>query len=193
MRSDWPVSALAQLAAMLGNCEARWVVGGSTGLALRGAHLDRAPRDLDIYVDNDTVDLVHERLQALALDGPVENTTERYYSTLSHYRIDDTMVELVGSFRVSALECLYITEVNGFLYPNCDKIDLDGHEVPLVPLGHELIFNLLRERQDRALVAGKLIAADPLRHLPLLQRLIGRNAISNTIAEEALRLASSNS
>ncbi|WP_239614132.1 nucleotidyltransferase domain-containing protein [Cohnella mopanensis] len=192
MRRDWPMSALARIAATLDNCDARWVVGGSTGLALRGARLDRAPRDLDIYVDNDDVMSIHKKLDAYAIDGPQENTTERYHSTLSHYSISDSMVELVGSFRVSALHSMYTTEVSDFLYPYSDRVEVEGYEVPIVPLGHELIFNLLRERQDRAIVAGGLISHDPQRHLPLLQQLLGRNTITNAIAEEALRLAGVN-
>ncbi|WP_256757278.1 nucleotidyltransferase domain-containing protein [Cohnella sp. WQ 127256] len=189
MGIDLPASALARLAAMLDGCKATWVVGGSTGLVLRGAKLDRAPRDLDIYVDNASVSIVHERLSSYALDEPVDNQTERYQSILSHYNIIGTQVELVGDFRVSAYQSLYTTEVSPFLFPNSDKISVEGYEVPLVPLGHELIFNLLRDRKDRAEVVGHLIRQAPERHLPILHALLKRNSISSDIAAEALNLA----
>jgi len=188
MEGDVPFSALAQLAASLEGCEARWVVGGSTGLVLRGANLERAPRDIDVYVDQDAVPYIHARLSPYHLDGPEDNQTDRYHSILSHYRIAGTMVELVGNFRVSALQSLYVTEVNDFLFAASDKVDLDGHEIPLVPLGHELLFNLLRERKDRAAVAGELIAKDCEKQLPILQALIQRNKLSPEISVEALKL-----
>ncbi len=189
MQSDIPASALAQLTATLESCDARWVVGGSTGLSLRGAILDRAPRDIDIYVDRKFVSHIHEMLSPYSIDGPEENKTERYRSILSHYRLADTIVELVGDFRVSALQSVYATEVSEVLYPNSDKVEIDGHIVPVVPLGHELIFNLLRERKDRAILAGQLISQDPGKHLSLLQALLLRNRLSPNVAAEALKMA----
>jgi hypothetical protein len=189
MMSAGAVAALDRLAVMLEGGEARWVVGGSTGLALRGAALERAPRDLDIYVDGSAIKAVDGKLRSYALDGPMENRTERYYSVLSHYRIEGTLLELVGDFRVSAKQSSYLTEVDDFLFPNGDRFPVASHSVSVVPLGHELIFNLLRERTDRAAIAGRLISAEPARHLPMLRELIRRNKISQPIAAEALRLA----
>ncbi|MCD9021215.1 nucleotidyltransferase domain-containing protein [Cohnella silvisoli] len=188
MQSDIPVSALALLAETLESCEARWVLGGSTALALRGARLERAPRDLDIYVDKESVSIIHDKLSQYAMDGPENNETERYHSILSHYHLAGSVVELVGDFRVSALQSLYTTEVSEFLFPNSDMIQVEGYKVPLVPLGHELIFNLLRERMDRASVVGELILRDPVKHLPLLQILLQRNHLSSDVAAEALRM-----
>lgn len=188
MHSDFPVTALALLAETLESCDARWVVGGSTGLALRGAKLDRAPRDIDIYVDHDSVFPVHDRLSSNWLDGPEDNRTERYRSILSHYRLAGAMVELVGDFRVSAMQSDYLAEVNDFLYPNGDKVEVNGFEIGIVPLAHELLFNLLRERKDRAAVAGDLMAQNPEKHIPLLQALIRRNRFSPEIVSEATEM-----
>jgi hypothetical protein len=188
MHSDFPVAALALLAESLENCDARWVVGGSTGLALRGAKLDLAPRDIDIYVDHDSVFSVHDRLSSNCLDGPEDNRTERYHSILSHYRLAGAIVELVGEFRVSAMQSSYLAEVNDFLYPNGDKVEVDGFEIAIVPLAHELLFNLLRERKDRAVVAGDLMAQNPEKHMPLLQDLIRRNRFSLEIESEAMKM-----
>jgi hypothetical protein len=189
MQSYIPASALMRLAGLLEGCDVPWVVGGSTGLALRGARLERAPRDLDVYLDKESVSLVHDRLKAYALDEPESNATERYRSILSHYRLEDTLVELVGDFRVSALQSVYSTEVGDFLFPFSDKVQLDGHEIPLVPLAHELIFNMLRERKDRALLAGELIHLQSDLHLPILLALLRRNRVSRDVAEDALRIA----
>lgn len=193
MHTGDPLSALKRLAELLDGCDARWVVGGSTGLALRGAKLDREPRDLDIYADRDAVYAIHERLAAYALDGPADNETDRYRSVLSHYKLEDTIVELVGDFRVAARNSEYRTEVERSLHPHGDEVSADGKTAIIVPLGHELIFNLLRERMDRALVAGRLIAADAEHQLPLLRALIERNRLADDVAREAMRLATGGS
>jgi hypothetical protein len=189
MQSDYPASALARLAEIMKGCDARWVVGGSTGLVLRGAALKQAPRDLDIYSDRENIPQIHKRLLEYRLDGPENNETERYCSILSHYRLLDTIIELVGDFRVSALQSLYTTEVSEVLYPGSDKVDIQGLDIPIVPLGHELIFNLLRERKDRAIVAGQLISQEPAKHLPMLFTLLQRNSLAAGVAAEALQLA----
>lgn len=191
MQNGYPASALTCLADLLEGCEARWVVGGSTGLVLRGAKLDRSPRDLDIYADLASIPAIHERLAAYALDGPEPNETARYRSVLSHYRMEETLVELVGNFQVSAPGSNYVTEVDRFLFPEGDSASITarGQTVRLVPLGHELVFNLLRERMDRAIVAGALIAQNPSRHLPVLLALLERNTLSGEIVEKARALA----
>ncbi|WP_052476372.1 nucleotidyltransferase family protein [Cohnella kolymensis] len=189
MNTGFPASALSLLADKLTGCEASWVVGGSTGLSLRGASLERPPRDLDVYADLASVPILHARLSEYAVDGPAENETERYRSILSHYSMEETIVELVGHFRVRAVRSEYMTEVDDVLYPNADIIHIKGHQVRLVPLAHELIFNLLRERMDRASVVGELIAHDPARHLPLLYKLLATNHISPDVAQRALSLA----
>jgi len=158
-------------------------------LALRGAELGRPPRDLDLYVDEDEVERVHRLLGAYALDGPERSVTDRYRSTLSHYRIAGAFVELVGGFRVSARDSVYVTEVDEVLFPARERLDWNGIELPIVPLGHELIFNLLRERNDRADLAGKLISADPEKHVPMLRQLLQRNQLSPEVAKLAIEFA----
>ncbi|XID94252.1 hypothetical protein ACF3MZ_06940 [Paenibacillaceae bacterium WGS1546] len=188
MRNEVPAAALAKLAALLDR-EIRYVVGGSTGLALRGAALERPPRDLDLYVDETEIGLAHAKLREYALDGPEESTTDKYRSILSHYRIGGTTVELVGRFRVSAGQSVYATEVNEVLYPASDWLGPPGGEIPVVPLGHELLFNVLRDRPDRAALAGRLIADRPEQHMPLLQELVRRNRLSDETAAVVMRYA----
>lgn len=184
-----PAAALSRLARLLDGCDAQWVVGGSTGLALRGAKLDRAPRDLDLYADRGAVAELHRRLAAYATDRPADDETDRYRSVLSHYELDGTTVELVGDFRIEARDSSYATEVEEALIPRADAATVDGRHVKLIPLGHELIFNLLRDRMDRASVIGEMIAADAERHVPILRELIARNRLSDEVVRQALRIA----
>lgn len=189
MQSGDHVSALGRLAELLSGCGVPWVVGGSTGLALRGAKLDRQPRDLDVYADREAIPVLHERLAAYAVDGPADNETAIYRSVLSHYDLAGTVVELVGDFRIEASGSAYRTEVELSLYPHADDTVAGNAHAKLVPLGHELIFNVLRNRMDRAQAVGGLIAADPSKHLPVLRMLIERNRLSDEVVGSVLRLA----
>ncbi|MFC4599090.1 hypothetical protein [Cohnella hongkongensis] len=189
MESDVPAAALAELAAVLGSGEVRYVIGGSTGLALRGAELGRPPRDVDVYVDEEDVGPVHRLLRRYATDSPRSSVTDIYRSTLSHYSVAGAWVELVGGFRVTARQSEYRTEVREVLHPACDRMDHNGISLPVVPLGHELVFNLLRDRPDRADVAGRLISENPGRHVPQLRTIIARNRLAPEVAELALKLS----
>lgn len=184
----YPAQTLARLAERLETCGALWVVGGSTGLAMRGADIGRPPRDLDLYADEEDIPAIHACLADFAADEPQVSVTDRYRSILSHYTIGDTSIELVGSFQVRKDKSFYRTEVRSLLHPLGDSHFIGGSAgcfARLVPLGHELIFNVLRDRPDRCRIAGGLIARDPKRHLPILRTLIERNELS---AEDALKI-----
>ncbi|MBB6674156.1 hypothetical protein [Cohnella nanjingensis] len=188
-----PELALLRFAELAEGSGVRWIVGGSAGLRLRGAPLDRPPRDLDIYADAAGLRALHERLTAFAEDAPAWSETDRYRSLLSHYRLADVKVELVGDFVVRARDSVYRTEVDGELYDRGDRCEIGSREVRLVPLGHELIFNLLRERSDRAHTAAELIRRAPERHLPALLALLDRYEIAAAVKDEALALAAGKS
>lgn len=187
MAGRYPSDALALLARRLAGSGAAWVVGGSTGLALRGAELGREPRDLDIYADREDVGTLHERLAGDALDVPAESRTDRYLSVLSHYSLAGTTVELVGGFQIRTGGSRYETEVRRLLYPLGEDREIAGMAIRLVPLGHELIFNVLRERWDRCEMIGRLVRESPDAHLPRLDRLLD----SGSLAQEAAELVRS--
>ncbi|CAI6058245.1 hypothetical protein [Cohnella sp. JJ-181] len=182
--------ALAAFAALTSGSGSRWVLGGSAGLALRGARLEAAPRDLDIYADASAVPLLHARLTPRSTDGPAWDETGNYRSLLSHYDWEGVQIELVGDFEVVVPGSRYRTEVDAFLYGHGDDwVDGEsGLSVRLMPLGHELIFNLLRGRRDRALETARLMRADPDAHLPVLERLTARHALSADTLRELRRL-----
>jgi hypothetical protein len=187
MENAYPSAALAALADRLAGCGSLWVVGGSTGLALRGAKLDRPPRDLDIYADEHEVMNIHQRLGDYASDRPELSQTERYRSVLSHYSVHGTVVELVGGFIMTTAGNRYRTEVGSLLHTAGDSFVVKGRDVRVVPLAHELLFNVLREREDRASLIGGLIRQQPDRHLPMLQSLLERNGITTDTLKRVMR------
>jgi hypothetical protein len=174
----YPATAVILLAQRLNSAGSLWVIGGSSGLAMRGADLGRPPRDLDIYADEEDVPLLHARLADLALDEPERDETGRYRSILSHYDAGGTVVELVGAFQVRSGDSEYRTEVRRLLHPLGESFKAGEMEVRLVPLGHELIFNVMRERPDRCRIIGEMIRSDPGRHLPALKRIVSCNKLS---------------
>ncbi|WP_458121972.1 hypothetical protein [Paenibacillus sp. Z6-24] len=172
----------------------RWLLGGSCGLLLQGIPLDEAPRDIDLYADGDAVQTLHEQLQThtIVLDGPEPNETRMYRSVLSHYQAGDYKVELVGDFEVRARESYYRVHIDKNLYDHAQSIALGSHTVFLMPLAHELIFNLLRDRRDRYGRIAKQMAAEPERHAALVEQIIAANGFHPQMIQHIQRLAGIN-
>lgn len=145
---------------------ANWVIGGSVSLMLRGLPLLSEPSDLDIYCDDEDVNTIYEALKPYVIDHPTISVTNIYRSSLSHYLIHETQVELVGGFQVNANGSLYKTMVNELLMPYSDKVVLLDNEslVSIVPLAHELWFNYLRNRMDRVELIAHAYAEAPSMH-----------------------------
>ncbi|MWC28454.1 hypothetical protein [Paenibacillus sp. MMS18-CY102] len=146
-RMEFAMGAIAEL---MNDSGARWIVGGSTGLALRGIGIGRPPRDLDLYSDLDSALLLHKRLERYSVDQQHWSETDRYQSLLSHYVIETVPVEVVGGFVVQAHGCRYALEVNDWLLGHSLEVQCNGKRLHVVPLSHELLFNVLRDRTDRA-------------------------------------------
>ncbi|CAM3969717.1 hypothetical protein L1N85_04005 [Paenibacillus alkaliterrae] len=165
--------------------QAKWIVGGSAGLMLRGLPLAAEPRDLDIYCDEEEVQAIYQALQDYACDEPTISTTSMYRSTLCHFRIHDMQVELVGGFQVTALGCQYVTEVKSLLIPYSESINIKGTNLSayVVPLAHELWFNQLRERDDRVQLITQAISSEASLHEEALQAIEFRNGFTEEAKE----------
>lgn len=142
-----------------------------------------SPNDVDIYCDDEDVASLHHALREYAVDQPEHSTTAIYRSRLAHYRIDGVFIELVGGFRVSALGCTYSIKVKELLIPYAHLVQLPEatEYVHVVPLAHELLFNVLRERQDRVTPIAAMMERDLKRHLPALEALEKDNAIPDAM------------
>ncbi|WP_059052495.1 nucleotidyltransferase family protein [Paenibacillus senegalimassiliensis] len=168
--------ALEELAGQLAGSPEAWLLGGSCGLWLQGVPLESPPRDIDIYADTEEAHSLHERLSSLATDKPAYDRNERYASVLSHYRLGDLEVEMAGGFEIRTARASYRTEVNELLAGASHQVALQKAVIQVMPLAHEFIFNLLRERHDRYLPIAAVMRKEPERHLPLLLELLKRNA-----------------
>ncbi|MBD2845176.1 hypothetical protein IDH44_08230 [Paenibacillus sp. IB182496] len=155
-----------------------WVVGGSAGLLLRGLELAVPPRDLDIYSDDKHAPELHEALRRFRQDEQIESRTAIYRSLLSHYSVEGVEVELVGGFEIRTAQCLYRAEVERRLWPGGSS----RHGYVLVPLAHELIFNLLRQREDRASLILRAMAGDS-GEARMLRELLMANRVRGPIRE----------
>lgn len=171
------LKALRLLQRRLGCAEVPWVLGGSCALWLQEVTLSALPRDIDVYTDDQHVPILHALLSDLALDEPALDESGIYSSRLSHYRLGEYALELVGGFRIVADASSYLTEVEEVLAPAArrTRLDLAEGELPLMPLSHELVFNILRSRRDRYEAVADVMAREPMRHAGLLGRLIRNN------------------
>ncbi|UKS30611.1 hypothetical protein LOZ80_17370 [Paenibacillus sp. HWE-109] len=153
----------------------RYLIGGSCGLLLQQVDIGRSPRDLDIYVDVDDVTPIYSTLHKYAVDSPVYSETPIYASILSHYQIDGTAVEVVGDFKVQAMECSYQVEVAYLWETHSQSALIDNQNIRIMPLAHELLFNLLRDRPDRYEAIVRTMMLNPEPHRRVLADIMQRN------------------
>jgi hypothetical protein len=172
--------ALAAVTKATQSSPAKWVIGGSASLMLRGLPLSAEPRDLDLYCDDEDVQSIYQALKTFALDEPAISITDMYRSKLSHFRIHDVQVELVGGFHVKACGSHYETMVRKLLMLFAEQVHLNEDEltVSIVPLAHELWFNYLRDRMDRVDLIAQAFAEAPALHEDALLAIEANNTFS---------------
>lgn len=173
-------SSLEFIARRLDNSGEIWLIGGSCGLLLQGVEVAKPPRDIDLYVDRSAVPAVHAKLLEWADDEPQYSETPIYRSTLSHYDISGHTLEMVGGFEVETSGCLYAVDTK-LLEPYATVTNIGNGRMKLMPLAHELLFNLLRQRQDRYNAIAAAMRAEPGRHDPALQELLRRGRWSDDV------------
>jgi hypothetical protein len=172
-------NALAALQALLKGSKGDWLVGGSCGLIMQGIELAEPPRDLDIYADLLTAKTMYKQLKAYAEDQFQESTTEIYHSYLSHYTIEEVPVELVGNFQVRSKGTNYKVKISSSLLAHSSVVYLGEAPIRLMPLAHELVFNMLRNREDRYLAVAALMKERLELTMPALNEIIRNNSFSS--------------
>ncbi|MEK5061300.1 hypothetical protein ACFSVM_14230 [Paenibacillus shunpengii] len=157
-----------------------WLLGGSSSLMLQGVGLSKPPNDIDIYADLRVAKLLHRLALDKQIDEQVLDRSGTYTSLLSHYRVEDSAVELSGGFEICTEGSFYRTEVE-LLSSYAIPYSVRGAAgmVKLTPLSHELLFNVLRQREDRYIPIATKISESLEQHLPLIQELIARNVWSD--------------
>ncbi|MBW7473458.1 hypothetical protein K0T92_01715 [Paenibacillus oenotherae] len=183
-RNEHVIRALAIIADAAAGMDAAWLVGGSAGLQLRGLNLEQPPRDLDIYADEQDAVNLHVALRNYATDVQQESVSPIYRSLLSHYIIEGVHVELVGGFVVSSGNNRYEVDIRGVLAPFQLPVECDGRRVGVVPLAHEMWFNILRSRADRVDLIVEEVRAQPGLHLDAFGAIEGRNALSMELVKQ---------
>ncbi|ANE49019.1 hypothetical protein SY83_18645 [Paenibacillus swuensis] len=169
MQQTGAFQALQRIAELMHEADVPWLVGGSSNLMLQGVDIGRAPRDLDIYMDAKQLDIAYDRLSPFATDIPVWDRTEMYYSKLSHYIVGGVTVELVGDFEVRSRSSIYTVNLHLLHAMIGVETGIFAYPVSLMPLSHELIFNLLRNRPDRYIAIANRMKEDLSRHLQSLR------------------------
>lgn len=184
--------ALSTLSSLLHDVTAKWIVGGSAGLLLRGLPLSAMPRDIDIYCDDSDLLSIYEALRHYAVDQPHYSETNMYRSTLAHFEIQGMPIELVGGFQVHASKSSYEVRVSDLLVPYGEKVKLPGgrSELLVVPLAHELWFNQLRGREDRVEIIAEAFVQMRSQHTPALQAIEESNLFQADIVDHVHHIIS---
>jgi hypothetical protein len=166
---------LATIAEFLQMTGAKWLIGGSCGLQIGQIELQASPRDLDIYVDAKDVDIVFQALREFATDGPEFSQTVMYSSILSHFCMEGIQVEVVGDFEVHTKGSLYKVHAAYLQEHHASQMKLGGNTLFIMPLAHELLFNILRDRPDRYESIACVMLQNPEIHFQALKDLLKRN------------------
>lgn len=87
-------------------------------------------------------------------------------------------IELVGGFEVNTEGSSYRVEIEQLLYPAAAACHIQDGKVHLMPLSHELVFNILRGRSDRYEAIAEAIRKDKEYHIPLLKQIVSRNRLN---------------
>ncbi|MFC9709960.1 hypothetical protein ACFTRD_17610 [Paenibacillus sp. NPDC056933] len=165
-----------------------WLLGGSCGLLLQQVELQQAPRDIDIYADITAAKMLHKSAPGVGLDEPVVDRTGPYASLLSHYQVGNCALELVGGFEVWSRKSWYRTEIEHVLVKYAPEAMVGGYTVRLMPLAHELLFNLMRGRADRYEPIARQIRQRPELHQPLMVLLGQQNVWTSRFRAEVEEL-----
>jgi len=192
-RTDMPAS-IAQAIGWLNEhsrSDAKWMLGGSCSLLLQGVNLDQTPRDIDIYADTEDAIELRECWKAAAVDDAVWDQTAMYHSLLSHYDCHHCSIELVGQFVVSTEWCCYATRIASVLWHYQVNGFIDGMQVPLLPLAHELAFNLLRAREDRVLAIAAVMNEHPEQHIAAMKAVLAQCEPSSAMRTKVIKVVPS--
>lgn len=164
---------------LLEDLQVRAPLGGSCGLLLQKVAIARAPRDIDLYADALWAERIDQRLRDFATDRPKRDESGLYRSLLSHYRIGETTIELVGDFRVRSGSSVYDVRLDGGLAPYCPRVTVADMEWTVMPLAHELTFNVLRGRPDRTGPIASVMRKSWQSHREAVRWIIANNALSD--------------
>lgn len=146
-------------------------------MLLQGVSLQAEPRDLDLYTDRTHIHALHAALRSHATDNPQDSETGMYRSNLSHYSICGVIVELVGSLEVDRGSAHYEVEITEVMNRFASDAQFAGMHVRVMPLVHELLFNVLRERPDRYFPIAEVIRSRPDDHRSVWRMVLDRNRI----------------
>lgn len=180
--------ALKESAQYLNLTNKIWLLGGSCGLLLQGVELLTPPRDIDLYADADSIKILHQALEKWSVDEQTVNQCGIYSSILSHYQHNGAQIELVGGFKVTVAASHYEVKVETLLQQHATANELEGVQIRLMPLGHELIFNLLRNREDRYQAIAEIMRKKPEEHVSLMDELLSNNLLEDRYLEQLFTL-----
>ncbi|WP_068775386.1 hypothetical protein [Paenibacillus sp. FJAT-26967] len=180
--------AVSRITELLSPTGTAWLLGGSCGLALQGVEIGAQPRDLDVYVDAPEAEIAARSLAEYAVDEQELNCTDMYTSILSHYELDGVQVELVGGFQVRTSGSQYAVEASYLRRTHPEIRTISGGTLALMPLAHELLFNILRGRPDRYEAIAEVMNRDIACHLPVLQDIIARHTWSEETSQQIAKL-----
>ncbi|MFB6075732.1 MAG: nucleotidyltransferase domain-containing protein [Candidatus Aenigmatarchaeota archaeon] len=132
----------------------KWVLSGSTNLALHGMNID--PTDIDILTDKKGIYEFREKFRENIVKDVRQRELERRERKIKFHQlmleINDIEVEILGDFMVNEKP----------LHENYERevIEVDNVKIPYVPLEEEYEGYLKTGRYERALMVKEILSEE---------------------------------
>jgi predicted nucleotidyltransferase len=111
----------------------RWVLIGSTGLALQGVEIE--PKDIDILTDKKGAFAIQELLQEYQVNPVKFSRSELFESYFGECKINDVKIEIMGDLKEN-IDNEWIS-VSGIL-ASPKILEIEGIHIPVSPLEQQL-------------------------------------------------------
>jgi len=124
----------------------RWILVGSTAMALQGAPLK--PHDIDIKTTAEDVYLMEKALIEYSMLPVVYRTSKKFRSHFGKLKIEGVMVEIMGGLEIWHPERGWITSASPQEYRHV--IEVEGMNLPVLDPSYSILTNRWIGRNERA-------------------------------------------
>lgn len=175
---------LLRIAQMLNGTQALWAVGGSMMLSLNGIVDD--PRDIDILVATDAIELVESALARLGSKKERDISPIYVSEHFLEYTIGGIDIDVISGFRLNTAQGLYRYAFDARSV--CEMRIIEEQPIPLGALEEwYVLYQLMPGREGRVLQIEEALIRRGIRHPLLLERML-EGTVPSTVRERTAAL-----
>jgi len=154
-------NVLRKICTSLQDCRYPWAITGSLGLSLQGMTI--AVNDIDIQTDRNGAFEIESRLAATIVEPVRYLVSERIRSYLGRLEIDGIRVEIMGDIAKLLDDQTWEEPIQVAQYRRW--LEIDGFQIPVLPLTYEYEAYLKLGRMEKADMIGQFLGQNRLREV----------------------------